>query len=186
MAEFRGVIGWFTDADALPEAVGRAQAAGLRDARAYMPLGDHAVLDRLDPGSSGVRWVSLAGGLTGIATALAMTIWMSLDYPLITGGKPIVSMPPFLIVAFELMVLLGAIATIGGVLWFARLPRLAPSDAYTPAVAVDRFSLFIPCAETSAERTCADRLLREAGAAEVREVRAMGYGPLEPIEETEA
>ena len=52
--------------------------------------------------------------LTGTATGFSLTIWTSLKWELITGGKPVVSIPPFVIIAFELTILLGGLARCSG------------------------------------------------------------------------
>ncbi len=55
---------------------------------------------------------------------LAETCLTSLSWPLIVGGKPIVSLPPFLIIAFALTILFGALSTFLGFLLLSRLPSL--------------------------------------------------------------
>ncbi|NIP15320.1 MAG: DUF3341 domain-containing protein, partial [Pseudomonadales bacterium] len=60
-------------------------------------------------GQSPVRIFTLVGGLTGAATGFAFTTWTSVDWPLVTGGKPIVSIPAYVVIAFELTVLFGAL-----------------------------------------------------------------------------
>ena len=48
-----------------------------------------------------VRIFTLVGGLLGVVTGYAMTIWMSLDWPIMIGGKPFASIPPYTVIAFE-------------------------------------------------------------------------------------
>ena len=54
---------------------------------------------------SPVRLFTLIGGLTGCAAGFGMTIWMSHDWPLVVGGKPIGAIPPYVVIAFELTIL---------------------------------------------------------------------------------
>ncbi|MBI4544554.1 MAG: DUF3341 domain-containing protein, partial [Gemmatimonadetes bacterium] len=110
---------------------------------------------------------TLVGGLTGAATGFALPIFTSLDWPLITGGKPIISLPPFVIIAFELTILFGALSTVLGLLINARLPRARPRVIYDPAFSVGRFGILV-LVPAGREREAA-ALLRESGAAEVRE-----------------
>ncbi|MFH1143380.1 MAG: quinol:electron acceptor oxidoreductase subunit ActD [Candidatus Eisenbacteria bacterium] len=81
---------------------------------------------------SRLRYFTLAGGLAGLAAGFAFPILTALDWPLITGGKPIVSIPPFVIIAFALTILLGALASLFGFLHLTRLPSpgmiLAPLE----------------------------------------------------------
>ena len=73
---------------------------------------------------SNVRLFGLIGAGTGTATGFAFTILTSLSWPLIIGGKPIVSLPPFIIIAFALTILFGALSTFAGFLLLSRLPSI--------------------------------------------------------------
>jgi len=39
----------------------------------------------------------LVGGLTGCSAGFALTTWMSYDWPLLVGGKPIAALPPYVV-----------------------------------------------------------------------------------------
>jgi hypothetical protein len=71
-----------------------------------------------------LRLFPLIGGLGGFFGGLALTVYTALSWPLITGGKPIVSLPPFLIIAYLLTILFGSLASFAGFLLLARLPEL--------------------------------------------------------------
>ena len=43
---------------------------------------------------------------------------------LVTGGKPLISIPPFVIIGFALTILLGALASFAGFLFLARVPSV--------------------------------------------------------------
>ncbi|MGZ9148634.1 MAG: quinol:electron acceptor oxidoreductase subunit ActD [Candidatus Deferrimicrobiaceae bacterium] len=49
---------------------------------------------------SQVKVFALAGAASGTVAGFAFTILTTLSWPLIVGGKPIVSIPPFIIIAF--------------------------------------------------------------------------------------
>ncbi|HEY3412035.1 MAG TPA: DUF3341 domain-containing protein [Armatimonadota bacterium] len=178
MSELRGVVGYFDDPDALRAGIDHFN--GIRGMRpeVYTPIPDMSAIYALNPSTSGVRWFSLVGGLSGIAAALAMTIWMSWDYPVIVGGKPITSLPPYLVVAFELMVLFGSIASVIGFLFMSRLPDLTPSDAYRPPMGVDRFALYLACSDETERGRAAGELLA-AGATETVDIHHAGLGRLQ-------
>jgi len=74
--------------------------------------------------SSKVKFFALIGALTGLITGFAFTIYTALSWPLITGGKPIISIPAFVIIAFELTILFGALASFLGFLIFSKLPGI--------------------------------------------------------------
>lgn len=91
--------------------------------------------------------------------------WTSLDWPLVTGGKPILSIPPMVVIAFELTILFGALSTVAGLFINARLPRQRANVVYDPEFSAGRFGIFVAANGRSDE---AIRLMKEAGALEVR------------------
>jgi hypothetical protein len=133
--------------------------------QAFSPFASERILEalRVRP-SPARRWV-LAGGITGCASGFALTIGLSAEYPHVTAGMPIVSIPPFVIIAFELTILFGALAGVLGFLVHGRFPQLAPVAGYDERFSADRFGLSLECAAT--ERAALTRLLYDAGAVEV-------------------
>ena len=95
-----------------------------RDIDVIMPYPVHEVEEILHPRPSALRVFTLLGALAGLVTGFAFTIFTVKDWPLITGGKPLVSIPPFTIIAFALTILFGALISFGGFLILARLPSL--------------------------------------------------------------
>ena len=94
---------------------------------------------------SPVRLFTLVGALTGTASGFALTIWTALKWNLITGGKPVVSIPPFVVIAFELTILLGGLCTLLGLLVTARLPSFGSRPRYDPRFSADRFGVEVTC-----------------------------------------
>jgi hypothetical protein len=92
--------------------------------RVITPFGVPEVEEILPGKRSRVRFFALIGAAGGTVTGLAFTILTSLSWPLVIGGKPIVSLPPFIIIAFALTILFGALSTFAGFLLLSRLPSL--------------------------------------------------------------
>ena len=66
-------------------------------------------------GTAGLGFVVLPA--LGLATGLALQIWTSaFSWPLNVGGKPFVSMPAFVPVVFELVVLFAGLASVAAFL----------------------------------------------------------------------
>ena len=61
-----------------------------------------------------LQWFTLAAGVVGLAAGVGLTVGTSLAYPIRTGHMPIVPIPPYAIVAYELMMLAAILATMGG------------------------------------------------------------------------
>lgn len=163
------ILGVFAHVDTATRAIRELRARGVRSIAAYSPV----PLDEFEEALTGhglprspVRLFTLVGALTGMASGFALTIWTALKWNLITGGKPVVSIPPFVIIAFELTILLGGLCTLLGLLVTARLPSLKGSSRYDPRFSVDRFGVEVTC--EAGERRAIEGLLRSAGAEEVR------------------
>jgi hypothetical protein len=69
-----------------------------------------------------LRFFALAGALGGFGGGLALTIYSVLSWPIIVGGKPIVSLPPFLLIGYLLTILFGSLGAFAGFLLLGRLP----------------------------------------------------------------
>ena len=103
---------------------------------------------------------------TGMGFTLAAGTAVLYLHP--TGGRPIITFPPFLIITYELTILIGILATVIGFLISARFPAIR-ERAYAPESAVDKFTVSVACARRD-ELERAAAILREAGALEVREI----------------
>ena len=162
------VLGVFAHVDTTVKAINELRAQGFSDFTVYSPVPVEEIEAVVEEGRpvSPVRLFTLIGGLTGTLTGFGLTIWSSLKWGLVTGGKPVVSIPPFVIIAFELTILLGGLCTLLGLLVLGRLPQLRPSASYDPRFSVDRFGIAVRCPDGMAEavRQC----LLGAGAQEVR------------------
>jgi len=162
------VLGVFAHVDTTLQAIRDLRAKGFSDLTVYTPVPveeiEHEV-EKVRP-LSAVRLFTLVGAITGTATGFFITIWTSLKWELVTGGKAPVSIPPFVIIAFELTILLGGLASALAILILGRLPRLKPSPTYDPRFSVDRFGVAVTCPDDRIDTVQA--VLSTAGAEEVR------------------
>lgn len=133
----------------------------------YTPTSYHEVIEHAEKvyGPSEVRWFTLVGALTGIASGLALPLGMDWDWPIVVGGKTagIYSLPAYMIFVFELMVLFGAIATITGMLVMGRLPN-PHAKIRDKRLSDDRFAIFVPGVSVDSKQA---QLLKQWGAEEV-------------------
>jgi Alternative complex III, ActD subunit len=160
-----GVLASFVHVDAATDAIRALRARGHRNLVVYSAAPNHEIEEALDQGVSPVRLFTLIGGLTGCAAGFGMTIWMSLDWPLIVGGKTIASIPPYVVIAFELTILLGALSTVTAVALFSVLMGKR-GVAYDPRYSDDQIGIFVPGGTD--QQAAVEQLLRSAGAVEVR------------------
>ena len=66
----------------------------------------------------------------GVTFGYWIPIWISDYWPLVVGGKAIASWVPFTILGFEVMVLVGGLATVFAMFGFAGIPRLTMTVGY--------------------------------------------------------
>jgi hypothetical protein len=144
MAERAGLLASFDYLDSTVDAVHELRKAGFKNLTAYMPYPEHHLEEAMGYHESPVRVFTLVGGLTGAATGFAFTVWTSMDWPLVTGGKPIVAIPTSVVIAFEMTVLFGALATLIGVFVLSRLPHVKPQVVYDPEFVAGRFGIYVP------------------------------------------
>ena len=163
-----GVVGVFGYLDDAVEALRELKRRGYTQLTVYSPVPRHELDAVLAKKESPVRLFTLVGGLTGVSFGFFYAIATSLDWPLVVGGKPIVSIPPFVVIGFETTILLGALVTVLGMLLNAKLPRLGRAPGYDPRFSSDKFG--IVAFGGPALLDTAREVLRGAGAEEVRDV----------------
>jgi hypothetical protein len=168
MNPITGVVGVFGSLDDALLALRELKSKGYANLTVYSPTPQHELDDVLEPGISPVRVFTLVGALTGCAFGFFYAIATSVDWPLVTGGKPIVSLPPFIIIGFECTILFGALATVAGMFLNARLPKLRQAAGYDPRFSEDKFG--IVAFGGPAQVATAEQIMRAAGALEVRGV----------------
>jgi hypothetical protein len=116
MAGERATAGRFGAPGEAAQAIRALRAAGFGDVRALMPAPYPEVVAALGRRRSRLGAASLSGAAAGLAAGAALTVGTSLDWPITVGGKPVVSVPPFVVICFELTILAGALATVTALL----------------------------------------------------------------------
>jgi Protein of unknown function (DUF3341) len=162
------VLGVFAHVDTTLQAIRDLRAKGFSNLTVYTPVPIEEIeheIDKVEPLSK-VRLFTVIGALTGTATGFFLTIWTSLKWELVTGGKAPVSIPPFVIIAFELTILLGGLCTLLALFITGPLPLLRGSPRYDPRFTSDRFGVEVHCPPDQVG--AAEEILRRAGAEEVR------------------
>ncbi len=164
-----GVVGVFSSLDGMLLALRELKAKGYANLRVYSPVPHHEIEDALEKPVSPVRLFTLVGGLTGCSLGFAYAISTSFDWDLITGGKPILSLPPFIVIGFECTILIGALVTVLGMFINARLPKLGGrAPGYDARFSNDKFG--VVAFGGPQQVSVAEGILKAAGAEEVRDV----------------
>ena len=157
------MLGLFREADDAARAVARLRAAGF-DGRDIEVISDAPYPEGAfgeAPTEHRLYVFTAAGALAGLAVGLLLTIGTQLSYPLVTGGKPILAIPPMLTIIFEGTMLGAILFTVAGVVYESRLPRLG-RGLYDPRIAEGQLGVLVTGLGNRAE--IAGRVLREVGA----------------------
>ena len=108
----------------------------------------------------------LVGAACGFVVGLLLTIATQLSYPLVTGGKPILAIPPMITVIYGATLLGAILFTVFGILFESRLPDFG-SAPYDPRITRGYLGVLITPAAGDGQRSAAERALRQAGAVDV-------------------
>ena len=161
-----GVLGVFAHLDSATDAIRRLRREGYQ-VTTYSPTPRHEIEEALEVPESPVRLFTLTGAFTGTAAGTALATWTSIDWPLIVGGKEIVSLPAFSVIMFELTILIGALSTVAGLFILGRLPHIGPPEApmYHPSFTAGNFGVFAHAPRDRYDHV--QTILSEAGSEEV-------------------
>lgn len=117
----------------------------------YAPYALRGVAELLGRPRSRLPVVVFLGGAVGLLLALWFQFWAStLSWPLNVGGRPWNSLPAFVPVAFESMVLVGGFSLVGAFLLCCRLYPGKPAPQPVVGATNDRFVLVLQAPVTVA------------------------------------
>src|SRR6476646_6172752 len=165
----RGVLAAFHDLDSAVDAIEALKEKNLGEIRVFTPTPRHELEEAIEGPPSPVRRFTLIGGLLGATFGYWIAIWISDYWPLVVGGKPVASWVPYTIIGFELMVLIGSLATVFGMCAVSRIPRLTMTVGYDGRFSHGDYGIWVPAGPDRA--TAAADLLRKPAAVEVRNER---------------
>ena len=156
--KLHGILAEFRNPKELVDAAERVKDSGYSDFDTYAPFAIHGMDAAMGVKKSKLGWIVVAGGLAGGAGILWLMIWVMTDaWMLNISGKPLLNLPIYVPITFEITVLISAFAAVFGLLYLNGLPKLN-----NPLFNVDRFEKatddgFFICIESS------DTLFSEEG-----------------------
>src|SRR5262245_58976714 len=146
----QGVLGAFHEIDAAVDAIEELKKQRFSEITVYSPTPRHEFDHVLDRPPSAVRRFTLVFGLAGVTFGYWIAVWISDYWPLVVGGKAIASWVPYTILGFEVMVLIGGLATAYAMLGLGGLPRLTKTVGYDARFSHGDFGIFV---RTTLERS---------------------------------
>jgi hypothetical protein len=118
----RTLLGFFERESDILGATRAMRKAGFRIADVYTPYAVHGMDKAMGLAPSKLPWVCFLLGLLGAALKVWFEFWTTAqDWPINVGGKPWNSLPAFVPVTFEVMVLFAGLSTVVAFLFVSRL-----------------------------------------------------------------
>lgn len=161
-------VGLFCGPESALSAAGALKDAGFIATELMSPVPIEGVEEVLGENKSAIKRFTFWGGIFGACFGFILAAGTSTLYVHPSGGRPIITLPPFFIITYEMAILFGILATVVGFFISARLPALT-DRVYIPETAVDKFAVAVAC-QTREEFDRAEAILQGAGAEEVRTV----------------
>ncbi|MBM4176958.1 MAG: DUF3341 domain-containing protein [Ignavibacteria bacterium] len=136
----------------------------------FTPYAVHGLDDAIGLKPSRLPWVCLGLGLLGAIAKLWYQVWTSAtSWPVNVGGKPLRSIPAFVPVTFEIMVLFAGVGTVLTFIIISKLrPAKKPKSLYK-RVTDNRFALVLVQSDASFDVKSASEIFASFNAVEFEE-----------------
>lgn len=162
----RSVFAVFRYQDDFLEATRQLNASGFENLTMMSPVPIHEIEHILQKKKPVIRRFTFFGAILGFFFGFGLAVFSALTFIQPTGGRPIIAIPPFLVIGYEMTILFGVLATLLGFHIASGLPAWRDRP-YEPATNVDRFSILVECGAGDDPQQ-AEEILRTAGAEEIR------------------
>ncbi len=162
------VVATFAYEDDFLAAAEKLKSSGFDDIELLSPVPLEEAQEVLELGESPVRHFSLAGALIGAVSGFAMSVATALVFILPTGGRAIITLPPYFIITYEMTILFGVLFTLIGFHFVSGLPAWHDKP-YLKEANIDRFVVVV--GSGSGEQLAqAESIIKQAGAEDIRHV----------------
>ena len=170
-----GITALFDNPDSIINAAKKVVSEGFKKFDVNTPYPIHGMDPAMGLKRSKLGFVTLFFGFSGTAFILLFMYWtMSVDYPMVVGGKPYFALPAFIPITFEFTVLLAALSTVFGMIMaFFNLPynnHPLHDTEYMKRVSVDRYGLVILAEDQLFNENKVEELFRSLGATNIEKV----------------
>lgn len=166
----RRLIGVFESEEKIVRAIEASRERGYKIVDVFGPHGSHEIEHAMALAPSRIPWIVFAIGLLGAGLKVWFEFWTTAqDWPLNVGGKPFNSLPAFVPVTFEVMVLFAAVSAVISFLVVCRLfPGKGPQMP-VEGLTDDRFALVLEQTDSRFDVAIVTKMLFGLGAVSVRE-----------------
>ncbi len=162
------LVGIYDDEEVLLKAIKEVRGQGVKIHEVYSPFPVHGIEEALGYRRSRMSIVAFLFGLLGTSLALTLQIgMMTVDWPMIIGGKDYLPIPSFIPVTFELTVLLASFGMVGTFLVISDLKPWGKPKLFDIRITDDKHVMAIDLSSNSLEEKKIDKLMKDNGASEV-------------------
>ena len=166
----RTLVGVFEREEDILQATDASRTSGLTILDVYTPYAVHGLDAAMALQPSRLPWVCFLLGLIGAVAKVWFEYWTTASsWPINVGGKPWNSLPAFVPVTFEVMVLFAGVSTVIAFLFVAKLFPWRRPVLVHPRVTNDRFVLLLEQTDAAFDVARVRRLLERHHASEVEE-----------------
>ncbi|WP_026998384.1 DUF3341 domain-containing protein [Eisenibacter elegans] len=159
------LVGIFNDENVLLKAVKQLKAKSVKIHDVYTPYPVHNLDIYLGYKRSRLSKAAFLFGATGTTLAILMQVYMlSIDWPMIVGGKNFVAAPTMVPVTFEFTVLCAALGMVGTFLISNGLGPGKQAFMFDPRSTDDKFVMAIEVGKNVLSETELEAALKEHGA----------------------
>ena len=162
------VLGVYSDEHVLLDGIKKVREGGVKIHEVFSPFPVHGIDDVLGYKRSKLSIAAFLFGVLGTILALTMQIgMMTVDWPMIIGGKDFLPFPTFIPVTFELTVLLAAFGMVGTFFVASNLKPWGKPRIYDLRSTDDKHIMVVDLAKNSMSETDIQKALQSSGASEV-------------------
>jgi len=135
---------FFDDEKPLLQAVKKIQESKEKIIDVLTPFPVHGLDKAMGMKRTGIPMIGFIFGALGGLLGFIFQAWVfTVDYPLVFGGKPYLSVPSFIPVTFECTILFAALSMVAAFLIKSRLKPKKDFDPIDPGITDDRFVILV-------------------------------------------
>lgn len=162
------IYGVYEDEHVLLDAIRKVRSGGVKIHEVYSPFPVHGIEDALGYKRSRLSIAAFLFGLLGTSLALVMQLgMMTVDWPMIIGGKDYAPIPAFIPVTFELTVLLASFGMVGTFFVVSNLKPWGKPRLIDIRITDDKHILAVDLGKNTIVEGTIIKLLTDSGASEV-------------------
>jgi hypothetical protein len=162
------ILGVYSDEHELLDGIKKVREGGVKIHEVFSPFPVHGIDDVLGYKRSKLSIAAFMFGVLGTTLALTMQIgMMTVDWPMIIGGKDFLPFPSFIPVTFELTVLLAAFGMVGTFFVVSDLKPWAKPRIFDIRITDDKHVMAVDLGKNTLSEADIKKVLSEAGAEEV-------------------